>query len=187
MFAIVISWFFGLVTSSCQDNMLYISCEDNVVVLTFFYMRQNAPTSCKLTTGVNNVALPTVNNVCAAHCEHCCQQSCLAMKTMCRLQKHSLVIVYRNQWSNWFSYHHHPYRPNCFNQFGRFRIRSFIFAMFSSSHAWLLFSYSRSYLKHCLNKYLFLKSASIFSPVPTTVKKIRTHSVHVSTATDVDT
>ena len=100
MFAIVISWFFGLVTSSCQDNMLYISCEDNVVVLTFFYMRQNAPTSCKLTTGVNNVALPTVNNVCAAHCEHCCQQSCLAMKTMCRLQKHSLTIFYGNQWLN---------------------------------------------------------------------------------------
>ena len=63
MFAIVITWFFGLVTSSWLDNMLYISCEDNVVVLTFFYLRQNAQTCCKLSTGVNNVALPTVNNV----------------------------------------------------------------------------------------------------------------------------
>ena len=53
------------------------------------------------------------------------------------LQKHSLAIVYRNRWLNWFPEHHpdRPYRPNCSNQIGRSRIRSFVFAMFSSSHA----------------------------------------------------
>ena len=32
-----------------------------------------------------------------------------------RLQKHSLAIVYRNRWLNWFPEHHpdRPYRPNC--------------------------------------------------------------------------
>ena len=42
-----------------------------------------------------------------------------------------------NQWLNWFPLHHpyRPYRPNCSKQIGRSRIRSFVFAMFSSSHA----------------------------------------------------
>ena len=78
-----------------------------------------------------------------------------------QLQKHSLAIVYHNQWLNWFPQHHpdRPYRPNCSNQIGRSRTRSFVFAMFPSSHLQLLFNYSRSYLKHCLSKSLFLESA----------------------------
>ena len=57
-----------------------------------------------------------------------------------RFQKHSLAIVYRNQWLNWLPSHHpdRPYCPNWSNQIGRF-------------------SYSRSYLKHCLTKSLFLQ------------------------------
>ena len=69
-----------------------------------------------------------------------------------RWQKHSLAIVYRHP--------NRPCRSNCSNQIGRSKIRLFCLCnVFFQPRLTVIYSYSRSYLKHCLTKSLFLQSA----------------------------